>query len=238
MCYMLTTDSLVFSTIMLIGMLYMPESPRFLMHKGRILDAFRVWKRIRGTKDIEAREEFFVMKVSTEAEEAAIAEGAGSRRFPWVDFFTKPRARRAIIYANIIIFLGQFTGINAIMYYMSVLFELQLCYANPCQVCPHVTDRLRPIPGQLHESGRWWQSTDRYYPRLSIYGKSWQALLGYRYAAHLLRRSHPRRCKLPCSYVTRSRRALSYWIDHLRDCLRFLCHLDMGKLVASGTLRS
>lgn len=103
---------------MLVGMLYMPESPRFLMHKGRVLDAYKVWKRIRGNKDIEAREEFFVMKVSTEAEEAAIAEGAGSRRFPWTDFVTKPRARRAIVYANIIIFLGQFTGINAIMYYM------------------------------------------------------------------------------------------------------------------------
>ncbi|KAK5115376.1 hypothetical protein LTR85_009836 [Meristemomyces frigidus] len=116
-------SSLVFSTIMLIGMLFMPESPRFLMHKGRVLDAYRVWRRIRGTRDIESREEFFVMKVSTEEEEAEVAAGGGSRRFPWLDFFTKPRCRRAIIYANIMIFLGQFTGINAIMYYMSVLMS-------------------------------------------------------------------------------------------------------------------
>ena len=34
-----------------------------------------------------------------------------------------PRCRRAIIYANIMIFLGQFTGVNAIMYYMSVLMN-------------------------------------------------------------------------------------------------------------------
>ncbi|KAK5115095.1 hypothetical protein LTR62_001792 [Meristemomyces frigidus] len=116
-------SSLVFSTIMGIGMLFMPESPRFLMHKGRPLDAYKVWKRIRGVRDMESREEFFVMKVSTEEEEAEVAAGAGSRRFPWMDFFTKPRARRAIIYANIMIFLGQFTGINAIMYYMSVLMS-------------------------------------------------------------------------------------------------------------------
>lgn len=108
-------SSLVFSTIMGIGMVFMPESPRYLMHKGRVLDAFRVWRRIRGTRDIEAREEFFVMKVSTEQEQAEVAMGTGSRRFPWLDFFTKPRARRAIVYANIMIFLGQFTGINAIM---------------------------------------------------------------------------------------------------------------------------
>ncbi|GJD10275.1 Inositol transporter 1 [Galdieria sulphuraria] len=32
-------------------------------------------------------------------------------------------ARRAIVYANIMVFLGQFTGVNAIMYYMSVLMS-------------------------------------------------------------------------------------------------------------------
>lgn len=116
-------SSLVFSTIMGIGMLYMPESPRYLLHKGRTLDAFKVWKRIRGTKTMEAREEFFIMKVGMEQEHAEIAAGSGSRSMPWLDFFTKPRARRAVIYANIMIFLGQFTGVNAIMYYMSTLMS-------------------------------------------------------------------------------------------------------------------
>ncbi|CAI6339995.1 unnamed protein product [Periconia digitata] len=115
-------SSLVFSTIMGIGILFMPESPRYLMHKGRVLDAFTVWRRIRGIDTPEAREEFFVMKVSTEAEQAEVAAGR-TGNYPWMDFFTKPRARRAIVYANIMIFLGQFTGINAIMYFMSVLMH-------------------------------------------------------------------------------------------------------------------
>ena len=108
-------SSLVFSTIMLVGMLFMPESPRFLMHKGRTLDAFRVWRRIRGTSELESREEFFVMKVSTEEEEAEVAAGTTGKNFPWLDFFTKPRARRAIVYANIMIFLGQFTGKSTLL---------------------------------------------------------------------------------------------------------------------------
>ncbi|KAL0258134.1 fructose symporter [Diplodia seriata] len=116
-------SSLVFSTIMLIGMLFMPESPRFYMHKGETLKAFKVWKRIRGVETADSREEFFVMKASQEQEDAEVAAGASNRRFPWLDFITVPRARRAIIYANIMIFLGQFTGINAIMYYMSVLMS-------------------------------------------------------------------------------------------------------------------
>lgn len=85
------------------------------MHKGRTVDAYKVWKRIRGIDTLDAREEFFVMKVSTEEEEAEVARGRTSK-YPWMDFITKPRARRAIIYANIMIFLGQFTGINAIMW--------------------------------------------------------------------------------------------------------------------------
>ncbi|KAI9721621.1 MAG: hypothetical protein M1828_005112 [Chrysothrix sp. TS-e1954] len=115
-------SSLVFSTIMLIGMLFMPESPRYLIHKGDVLAAFRVWKRIRGFETPQARDEFYAMKVSLEKEELRIRK-ARTRRFPWLDFLTVPRARRAIIYANIMIFLGQFTGINAVMYYMSTLMN-------------------------------------------------------------------------------------------------------------------
>ena len=115
-------SSLVFSTIMGVGILFMPESPRYLMHKGKPLEAYKVWRRIRGVATHAAREEFFVMKISTEEEEAEVAAGR-TNAFPWMDFFTKPRARRAVIYANTMIFLGQFTGINAIMYYMSVLMS-------------------------------------------------------------------------------------------------------------------
>ncbi|CCF36790.1 hypothetical protein CH063_08275 [Colletotrichum higginsianum] len=116
-------SSLLFSTIMLIGMLFLPESPRYLMHKGRTLDAYKVWKRIRGISTPEAKEEFFVMKVSVLDEKQVVAEGAKNKRFPWMDFFTVPRARRALVYANIMILLGQLTGVNAIMYYMSILMQ-------------------------------------------------------------------------------------------------------------------
>ncbi|TAQ84379.1 hypothetical protein B7494_g7296 [Chlorociboria aeruginascens] len=117
--YMLGS-SLLFSTIMFAGILFMPESPRFLMHKGKKIEAWGVWKRIRGTDD-DARKEFFVMKHTVESEHADIKSRAGS--FIWLDFLTVPRARRSIIYANIMVFLGQFTGINAIQYYMATLMQ-------------------------------------------------------------------------------------------------------------------
>ncbi|GME83464.1 unnamed protein product [Ambrosiozyma monospora] len=44
-----------------------------------------------------------------------------SKKHVWMEFITNPRARRSLIYANVMIFLGQFTGVNAVMYYMSTL---------------------------------------------------------------------------------------------------------------------
>ncbi|KAJ5669343.1 hypothetical protein N7462_010413 [Penicillium macrosclerotiorum] len=113
-------SSLVFSTILFIGMLFLPESPRYLMHKGNEIAAYAVWKRIRGFNDFAAKDEFLGMRQAVTAESE---EQAKTKKYAWMDFFTEPRARRAIIYANIMIFLGQFTGVNAIMYYMSTLMK-------------------------------------------------------------------------------------------------------------------
>lgn len=110
-------SSLLFSTIMGVGMLMLPETPRWLIHKGRELDSYRVFISMRGHSR-ESKIEFLEMKAAYAAEQA---ESETTRRFPWLDFFTVPRCRRALVYANIMIFLGQFTGVNAIMYYMSVL---------------------------------------------------------------------------------------------------------------------
>lgn len=111
-------SSLVFSTILLVGMIFLPESPRYLMLKGQEVAAYSVWKRIRGFNDYDAKDEFLGMRQAVNAERE---EQAQTSKFAWMDFFTKPRARRALIYANIMIFLGQFTGVNAVMYYMSTL---------------------------------------------------------------------------------------------------------------------
>lgn len=111
-------SSLVFSTILLVGMLFMPESPRYLMHKNQEVAAYGVWKKIRGFNDLEAKDEFLGMRQAVTAESE---EQSKTKKYAWMDFFTEPRARRAIVYANIMIVLGQLTGVNAVMYYMSTL---------------------------------------------------------------------------------------------------------------------
>jgi sugar porter (SP) family MFS transporter len=113
-------SSLIFSTIMLIGMLFLPESPRYLMLKGRELESFQVWKKVLGFEDYESKAEFLGMRETVTMENE---EHANTGKYAWLDFFTNPRARRALVYANIMVFLGQFTGVNAVMYYMSTLME-------------------------------------------------------------------------------------------------------------------
>ncbi|KFY53485.1 hypothetical protein V496_07545 [Pseudogymnoascus sp. VKM F-4515 (FW-2607)] len=116
-------SSVVFSILMLVGMLFLTESPRFLMHKGRTLEAYRVWKRIRGLASFESKVEFFVMKRTVDDEDREFKAKASAVRFVWMDFITVPQRRRAFVYANIMILLGQFVGINGIMYYMSILMQ-------------------------------------------------------------------------------------------------------------------
>lgn len=114
-------SSLLFSTLLMIGMLFLPESPRFLVHKNRIGGAYSIWKRLRNIDEIENKVEWLEMIQSFEQEKLEEAHLSGKHK--WLDFITEPRARRSLIYANIMIFLGQFTGVNAVMYYMSTLMQ-------------------------------------------------------------------------------------------------------------------
>lgn len=109
-------SSLVFSTILFIGLFFLPESPRFLIHKEKYGEAYGVWKRLRDISDDNNKLEFMEMRQAAMQEHQERVDN--NRKYLWTDFFTKPRARRALVYSNIMIFLGQFTGVNGIMYYM------------------------------------------------------------------------------------------------------------------------
>lgn len=58
------------------------------MHKGKTLEAYKVWKRIRGVETSEPREEFYMMTASVRQEHATVDEGAKNKKYPWMDFFT------------------------------------------------------------------------------------------------------------------------------------------------------
>lgn len=112
-------SSLVFSTIVLIGLFFLPESPRYLVFKGKFGEAFNVFARLRDLGDRHSKIEFVQMVQAAEAERELRLTQNKSK--VWFELVTIPRNRRALVYGIVMITLGQLTGINAVMYYLSTL---------------------------------------------------------------------------------------------------------------------
>lgn len=112
-------SSLIFSTALFIGMFFLPESPRYLVYRNKIGEAYNVWKRLRDLNDPHNKLEFLEMRHTAIQEEE---RRKSENRFQvWFDLFLIPRNRRALVYAVMMVTLGQLTGVNAVMYYMSTL---------------------------------------------------------------------------------------------------------------------
>ncbi|MGN8199023.1 sugar porter family MFS transporter [Salinisphaera sp. RV14] len=98
---------------LLIGMLRVPESPRWLTEQNRRDDALDVLKQIRSPE--RARAEIADV-------DALVEEKQESRCGQWSDL-TVPWVRRLIVIGAVLGIFQQFTGINAIMYYGTQLLE-------------------------------------------------------------------------------------------------------------------
>lgn len=95
----------------LIFMRFVSESPRFLMMKGREDEAREVLSATRGVEDGE--------RILAEIREVVSTESGSS----YGDIFL-PAARKALIAGLGLALIAAFTGINAIMYYSTFIFEV------------------------------------------------------------------------------------------------------------------
>ncbi|EME29318.1 MFS transporter, SP family, sugar:H+ symporter [Galdieria sulphuraria] len=115
--YMLGS-SLVFSTILMTGAIFFPESPRWLMKRGRYQRALVVWRKLRGFRGEEI-EEFVRMKKVVETER----QFAKPFLIVMMDFLRVPHCRRAFELGVGIMFIQEFSGVATINYYTGTLFE-------------------------------------------------------------------------------------------------------------------
>ena len=93
------------SAFFLVTLLFVPESPRWLVQKGRETEADLILSRIKGRDAAQAE---------IQAIRAAVAEESGN--------VLDPAFRKPLVVAILIGLFSQFTGINTIIYYGSLVF--------------------------------------------------------------------------------------------------------------------
>jgi sugar porter (SP) family MFS transporter len=100
------------SSLLFLGLFFVPESPRWLVEFGRDNDALRTLERVGG--GAPAAVELAEIR-------AAIAAESGS----WRDLLL-PQMRRPLLLGVGLAILQQITGINTVLFYGSLIFEKQL----------------------------------------------------------------------------------------------------------------
>lgn len=102
---------LIPSGLLLIGMLLMPSSPRWLISKGRVDKAREVLVRTRGTKNVEPE----IQETQESMKEEASGGYAALRQ---------PLLRLPLIIGIGLAILQQVTGINTVIYYAPTIFQM------------------------------------------------------------------------------------------------------------------
>jgi len=97
--------------ILFVGMLFLPETPRFLMGKGKEEEGIRILKKVEDPALVDEA----IKKIKDEIEKDK------KSATNWTEIF-KPWLRTALFIAIGIMFVQQFVGINTIIYYAPTIF--------------------------------------------------------------------------------------------------------------------
>lgn len=100
------------AVILFIGVLFLPNSPRWLASHGRFNEAQRVLDRLRNTSE----------QAKQELEE--IRESLQVKQHGWALFKNNGNFRRAVWLGMLLQLMQQFTGINVVMYYAPKIFGI------------------------------------------------------------------------------------------------------------------
>ena len=99
------------------GFMLMPESPRFLIQKGRFDEATKVLAQTRNPSD-NIHSEFEDIKLSTFSDESTSVKSLLTK------IFETPSVRKALIIGCLLQLFQQLSGINTVMYYSASIIQM------------------------------------------------------------------------------------------------------------------
>lgn len=106
--------------LQLVLFFFMPQSPRWLVHKGRYEDALHSLFKFRATSTrSEVIKEFELIKASCLAEESAPEAKKSS-----MEILSIPTVRRALFVGCLLMMYQQLAGINTVMYYSATIIQM------------------------------------------------------------------------------------------------------------------
>ncbi|CAL1532975.1 unnamed protein product [Lymnaea stagnalis] len=106
------------SLIQFCGFIFLPESPRWLISKGREKEALEILIKLRGTPHVET--EILEIKQTAEMESVHINKDGNT----FVRILKTPSVRRALIVGCGLQLFQQLSGINTVMYYSATIIKM------------------------------------------------------------------------------------------------------------------
>ncbi|XP_068580076.1 proton myo-inositol cotransporter-like [Cebidichthys violaceus] len=110
--------SVVPAVLQFVGFLFLPESPRWLLLKGRSQEARQALSRIRGGRSVD--EEYDAIRTSIEEEE----KEPGGGGLVILRIFSHGPTRRALVVGCGLQMFQQLAGINTVMYYSATILQM------------------------------------------------------------------------------------------------------------------
>ena len=117
----LAGQSCLYPTAMLIAMLFMPESPTWLVKKGRISDATEALLFLHGHQGSNSE-----ISITPSIVSDGLSTEESNSNLKWKSFFvefTKPNIYKPIFLSLALMFFQQFSGVNAFIMYTTDIFK-------------------------------------------------------------------------------------------------------------------
>ena len=112
--------------ILLVGMFFVPETPRWLIGKGKEEEGRKVLEKVEDPELVDEAVQKIKADIARESESASFGE------------IFRPWLRTALIIAVGIMFFQQMTGINTIIYYSPKIFKIAGIESNTLTILPSI----------------------------------------------------------------------------------------------------